>query len=225
MNQRKQNLIEALERVVYNLKNGTLYYKWSHQNSCNCGVVVQSLLKLGLTEFYQKTESSYIFDNKTLAKYMGIEVEDTHATWKNAAAVYCPITGIPTQEIFKELYELGLTNEDINHLEFMTNEAILEKSGIITRNKKKFSLKNFFRSKNNNSISEGKYYTKKENLILYLSSWVKILKEENKIASLEFYTHENLLTLKEMLLNATAEADIDNVNLLRTRITRFELQN
>lgn len=122
--EKKEKLIKALNIVINSLKNDTIHYSWESQSSCNCGIVAQAITGKN------KEEVQELF-NDVSSKLHDIN-KDIQRTWKNGVKYLCPITGEPTSEIFKELFKNGLSREDIVHLEYMDNPAILERSKIET---------------------------------------------------------------------------------------------
>lgn len=124
MENKKDKLIKSLNLVINSLKNDTIHYDWQSQSSCNCGIVAQAITGMNRKEIshaYSEVNSALKNIDKDIAR-----------TWKNGVKYFCPITGEPMFKIFKDLFDNGLTKEDIVHLEFMDNPAILERSGIKT---------------------------------------------------------------------------------------------
>lgn len=124
MENKKDKLIKSLNLVINSLKNDTIHYDWESQSSCNCGIVAQAITGMNRKEIAQ----AYGEVNTALKNID----KDISRTWKNGVKYFCPITGEPMFKIFKDLFDNGLTKEDIVHLEFMDNPAILERSGIKT---------------------------------------------------------------------------------------------
>jgi len=230
---RKEKLINSLNIAIKSLQNDTVLYDWNKQSSCNAGIVAQAVLDKTPEELTKMRTS--IFKNIP---------EKTDLTWKNAIKYGCSVTGKSMFEIITQLSEAGLTKEDIVHLEYLENPAILEKSGIeketIYREVKVRDEKietvvphsNFFKrmlGKTETSVTvkpiyekqiietkypEG-YYTKKENLVKYLSAWVTILKEEPEMKT-------ESTNLEAQLLNAVANEDYELASKLRDSIRTLE---
>jgi hypothetical protein len=145
-------LIESLRIAANALEKDFIHYKWIHQHSCNCGVVVQAVLGIATTKVQQ------LFNEATRATQFAYDPKnDDFLTWRGVCQRSCSVTGEPLSNVFKVLKESGLRPEDIVHLEYLNNKAILEISGI---------------------KKESKYFTQKTNLILYLKAWVKILEQD-----------------------------------------------
>jgi hypothetical protein len=230
---RKEKLINSLNIAIKSLQNDTVLYDWQKQSSCNAGIVAQAVLDITPEEL---TEIRKPFFN--------VIPNDTEGTWKNAIKYGCSVTGKSMFEIITKLSEAGLTKEDIVHLEYLENPAILEKSGI---EKETICLdvkvreetietvvphSNFFKrmqGKTETSVTvkpiyekqilETKYpdgyYSKKENLIKYLSAWVTILKEEPEMKT-------ESTNLEAQLLNAVANEDYELACKIRDNIRTLE---
>jgi hypothetical protein len=245
METKTQKLIKGLNIVINALKNGTIHYDWTQQDSCNCGVVAQAILgktKEEIRTFYNEISSG-------LAKH---NTKDTKIdlTWQNGVKYLCPLTGEPMIEVFKKLFEAGLSKSDIVHLEYMNNPAILKRSGIQLKIKKVVVEKKLAETvtrletqkhpnlfprlfgktvqvavktdvykeiKSEKIIVDDYFHTKQHNLIKYLTAWVSILQEGAK------YKEEDLggLTIEELeseLLIAVAEDKFEYACLLRDTI-------
>lgn len=166
---RKKGLKVALSEVINSLENDIVKYNWKEQSSCNCGLIVQSLLNLDLMRV-----SKYFHDER---KKTSLCYDDKETfTWKAVLKERCTATGLPMRGIFKALLDHGFRPEDIAHVEYLTNKGILAGTTIDT--------------------TQEKYFSRKENLIKYLKSWVNILNEEN----IEISSTENKEELEAQLL-------------------------
>lgn len=124
MDNKKNKLIKTLNLVINSLKNDTIHYSWQTPSSCNCGIVAQAITGKNSFEISE--------DFKEVSNKLKEIDSEMPKTWKNGVKYFCPISGEPMLKIFKELFDNGLTKEDIVHLEYMDNPAILERSGIQT---------------------------------------------------------------------------------------------
>lgn len=138
MESKKQKLIRGLNLVINALKNNTIHYEWTEQHSCNCGVVAQSILGRNKVEINQ-----YWVEASGKLGQFETDKKKIDRTWQNAVKHLCPITGEPMAEIFKKLFEAGLSKSDIVHLEYMDNKAILDRSGINMKIRKTIKEKVF----------------------------------------------------------------------------------
>ena len=129
MENKKEKLIKALRITINALKNDTVLYDWQNQQSCNCGIVAQAITGMNRDDLKNQ------FDEQIASKLDKIKSgeERISPTWKNAIKYLCPMTGLSNIEILNKLQTAGLSKEDIVNLEYMSNPAILEKSGILTK--------------------------------------------------------------------------------------------
>ncbi len=201
---RKQKLITSLNIAINALKNDTIYYNWTNQESCNCGIVSQAVLGKSANEIWQEFENI----EEAMMAHCITEQNLISATWKNAVKLFCPLTGKSKFQIFEDLKEGGLEPHDIVHLEYLTNPAILKRSGIKTH-KKVFW---FFKKPLD-------YYKSSENLILYLQAWVSILEEGSTITKTELNT-ANKTVLEAELLIAVASQDYEYAAQLRNKLNK-----
>lgn len=231
MTNKKQHLINSLSTAIEALKNDTILYNWEKSSCCNAGIVSQAILGLD-TDSYDTLRMD-LFD--TLSK----KSSDVQKTWKNAVRYLCPVTGEGMPKIIKKLEEAGLSRRDIVHLEYMDNPAILKMSGIkketkITKNKVGETIKiklidnpsvigRLFKPMITKEVKEPvyeeiivesypkDYYKDKDNLILYLSGWVKILQSEVN-------SNEDTISLESQLLHAVAEENYELAAKIRNKL-------
>lgn len=237
---KKSNLIKSLNIAIRALETDSTNYKWQTHTQCNCGVVSQAVLGLSVDDLEHKIFGSKLFEHKNFdSKDEGGRGRDK--TWKNAVQTWCPIANKPLKTIFAELGEAGLSPEDICHLEFLENKAILAKSGIelshTVTNKIKVGTQyvpsttfwgKLFGKKvavpvyetKTETVLDKDYYTKKENLIKYLKAWVKILKEEREPIE-EDLNNYHINELNERLLVAVADEDYISAAMLRDAISQY----
>lgn len=242
MKTRKQKLIEALSLAIHALENNTIHYEWTHQESCNCGIVAQAVLGVNNVQLRDMWQGALSVMNKHKR-----DEEKIDPTWQNAVKRLCPITGEPMADVFRKLFNAGLTKEDIVHLEYMNNVAILKRSGIDTSQKyyesrtKKVKRTETTRvphwfflfrwlggtvakieetiTNQSNKVEVG-YHTTKENLILYLKGWVAILKEGGKYTTGDSVAGLSKVDLEQELINAVAEENYDYAVVLRDEINQ-----
>lgn len=241
---RKEHLIKSLKIVIDALKNDTVYYNWKEQCSCNMGVTAQALLKATKKDIDKLTDRLF-GDIAALNKDVDKKDEKyINPTWKNAVKQLCPITGESMYAIINQLEDCGMSREDIVHLEYLENEAILAGSGIEKVSnviEKIIGYKTEIQTVPSNSIIgkilgktkqievnvpiieyetvweyPKKYYSNKENLIKYLISWVNIL-------SSNIDENQSLNTdkkrLQAQLLNAVAEESYERAAIIRDQLT------
>jgi hypothetical protein len=192
-------LAAALKIAINALEKDFVYYKWKTQESCNCGVVVQAIL--GKTE----SEVKELFNEA----YKEIPYRLDDLTWRGVAQFSCSITGQPMTRVFKILAKNGLRPEDVVHLEYLNNPAILEIAGINTNGIPGRPGGLFHREK-----PARNYYEDKENLIKYLKAWVCILEERS-----HEHTLSKLGELEAKLLLAINQEDYPLAAKLRDEIS------
>jgi hypothetical protein len=130
-------LIQALRLTAKNLENGA-YHSWGHHGACNCGNLVQSV-----TEFTKDEILRYAHDGA--------------GEWTELAIDFCPITNAPLALIFHKLEEIGLTPTDIHHIEYLSDQEVL------------------------NNLAGGKRWlkrNKKEDAIAYFETFANVLEEK-----------------------------------------------
>lgn len=239
--EKKQHLINSLKIAINALRNDIIHYDWANQSSCNAGIVSQAVLGKNSEEINKLSKSLF-------KKIKDMKKEDPNlriqATWKNAVKYSCSMTGKNMPEIVQDLQNAGISREDIVHLEYLENPAILALSGI-ERNKKIIDVeidgeyemvdiphenrflaffgfkqkKNMYVPKYERQVVDGEYpaeyYAKKENLIKYLVAWVSILEGETN--NLE----QDVEKLEAKLLVAVAEENYEEAGCLRDKIANL----
>lgn len=232
---RKEKLISSLNIVINALENDTAHYNWIKQHSCNCGLVAQTVLNNSPHELAKRIEKEDIF-NRELFK---LKLDNDNNTWKNAVKMWCPIAGKPMKQIFIDLEEAGLSKEDIVHLEYMDNPAILNLSGISKTKKstervnagtkriprtdfwgKVLGLSKYENVYEDRVIEETyNWWSEPKNLVKYLKAWVSILKENREsVNEVENLSNQEL---NERLLVAIAEEDYESAAMLRDEINKL----
>lgn len=181
--EKENKLIPTIKIVLTSLEKDIVDYEWKHPQCCNCGLMVQGILNV------TPRNVNKIFH------YL-LSFNDAKTTWKSQAQQYCSVTGMPLNLVFEVLHNKGFKIEDIVHLEFLNNSAILELSGIDTTKKS--------------------YYSNRNNLIKYLKAWLNILEghpEDGKLSD------KNKLEA-ELLVAVNAE-DYSRATLIRDKILQF----
>ena len=130
-------LIEALRRTARHLATGTTY-QWGHMGSCNCGHLAQTITK------YSKGE----IHGAALWRY---------GDWSEQLRDYCPQSGLPMDQIIDQMLALGLTTDDLAHLERLSHPPILGR------------LKNSEQQLRHNV---------RDDVVLYFETWADMLEEE-----------------------------------------------
>lgn len=99
-------LIEALRITADRLEQGA-YYQWTHQGSCNCGHLAQTITKLTKSEIHK----------------IALEKE---GNWADKTIDYCKTSGFPIDHVISSMIDLGMTTEDISNLEKLACPKVLK---------------------------------------------------------------------------------------------------
>jgi hypothetical protein len=108
-------LIDALRKTAKRLASNTVRYQWSHQGSCNCGHLAQTLTNLSHAEIH-----SYAIER--------------HGDWEDHAEDYCSTSGHHIDRIITAMLEIGMTRDDIGYLEKLDSPAVLYRLPLEQRN-------------------------------------------------------------------------------------------
>ena len=107
MAQARAELIAALRTTADRLAGGA-HYRWSHQGACYCGHLAQTVTNLSRAEIHRRA------------------LQKT-GDWDRHTIDYCPASGYPIDHIISAMLDLGLTTEDLAHLERLSDRAILRR--------------------------------------------------------------------------------------------------
>lgn len=147
----KTELIEVIKKTIHVLENDLVYYDWMRSTSCNCGILAQ---QIGINPDHILSQISTVDDHSLPG-----------GPWTRCSRLQskCEATGKPLQEVFKKLFDLGLSFKDIGNLENLSDENILKKMG---GTHKVYHGRNSRRGE-------------KTEVIKYLKAWTELLEEEN----------------------------------------------
>ncbi len=98
-------LVIALRATARRLAAGSSY-QWGHLGQCNCGHLVQTVCRIAPAQIHR----------------LALERE---GDWEALANAYCPTSGLAIDQVIEELMGLGLTRDDIGHLEKLDDPAVL----------------------------------------------------------------------------------------------------
>ena len=124
-------LIGALRRTAERL-SGDVSYQWGHMGMCNCGHLAQSITGLASAEIHQ---------------WALIREGD----WEQQARDYCPASGHLIDVVLAAMFDLGLTRDDVRHLEKLSDPAVIGRIGRYLR------------------------CNSREDVILYMKTWAEML--------------------------------------------------
>lgn len=100
-------LIAALRTTAARLRLGAPY-RWTHLGACNCGHLAQTITHL---------------DAEAIRRYALERVGE----WADQVLEFCPTSGYPMDEILRALFAIGLTSDDLAHLERLSDPAVLRR--------------------------------------------------------------------------------------------------
>ena len=129
-------LIQALRETAQRLAQGDSY-QWGHMGSCNCGHLAQTITRC----------SKGTIHGAAMWR---------HGDWREQLRDYCPQSGLPLDEIVDQMLDLGLTREDLAHLERLSHPAIVQRLP-----KERMRL----------------LHNRREDVVLYLATWAALLEE------------------------------------------------
>jgi hypothetical protein len=129
-------LVSALRTTAARLSDATrATYKWSHFGQCNCGNLAQTVTRLTPKEVYEAAFARA-------------------GDWGEQALEFCPTSGYPIDYVLARLFELGLEQGDVRHLERLSDDRVLKRLGI------PFLAHN-----------------QRENVVLYMRAWADLLED------------------------------------------------
>lgn len=153
----KNKLITSLRVAANALERGSFPYAWDEPSQCNCGVLACAILGLSPTE---------------LDSVLPEIPHEESQTWTKRAGYYCPVTGMPTQQIFKALHDAGMKLEDYRELEYLDNPEALARCDFGTITKGKLWWKKTLRQR--------EQYDKRMHVVIYMRAWADLLTEEGR---------------------------------------------
>jgi len=142
MAQINSEVIEVLRATARQLEKSTIY-QWGHMGSCNCGFLAQQITKLSKAEIHRRAMQR-------------------HGDWNEQLNDYCPMSGLPFDDVIQELLNSGFAIEDLKNLEKLADPAILDQ------------------------LPSGRFLSHniKEDVILYFNTWACML-EKNLVNLIE----------------------------------------
>lgn len=158
-------LITALRTTANALEHGTFFYRWDSTSNCNCGALFCALSGVSSSDLCARIPSS---------------LTGTKASWTTLVGQHCPITGIPNQALFRELFEHGLTQRDIVNLEYLEDAQVVARipaNDIIRASK----IRGWFKRKVRQKLD----YENKAHVVLYMRAWADLLTEEGAMDVVE----------------------------------------
>ena len=143
-------LIEALQITARNIESNPVY-QWGHMGACNCGFVAQEVTKLTKAEIHRRAMQSY-------------------GDWSEHLNDYCPVNGLPFDDVISQLINFGFSIDDLAHLEKLSDPKILQTIPLAERNL---------------------HYNVRQDVVKYLKTWIVILEDE-LVDSIEIEASESI---------------------------------
>lgn len=137
---KREKLLIAIKKTIDQLTNNLVVYYWNDCDRCNCGLLARNITGLEEKEFMSKRRENG-----------GV------CCWSDGVKL-CRQTGIPINEVYGALREVGMSWEDIENVETLNDKKVLAAMG-----------KNYIE------------FSDKENVIAYLKAWASIIEEEDSI--------------------------------------------
>ena len=137
MSKASEALIQALRKTAGNLENSS-HYQWGHMGACNCGFLAQEVTKLTKAEIHRRAL-------------------ERHGDWTEHLNDYCPINGLPFDDVISELIAFGFDADDLKHLEKLSDPKILDTLPLSGRNLR---------------------HNVKQDVVTYLKAWITLLEDE-----------------------------------------------
>lgn len=134
-------LIKALRETAVRLATGATY-EWGHMGSCNCGHLAQTITH------YTKGQ----IHGAAMWRY---------GDWREQLRDYCPQSGLPLDEIIDQMLEMGLSREDLAHLEALSHPAVLARLP-----------------------HQHLQHNLRDDVVRYLSAWADLLEEQMVVYTL-----------------------------------------
>lgn len=140
-------LIQALRETASRIAKGA-GYQWGHMGSCNCGHLAQTVTKYSKGQIHGAAMWRY-------------------GDWREQLRDYCPQSGLPLDEIIDQMLDMGITRDELSHLETLTHPDVVKR------------------------LPENRKYLKhnvRDDVVLYLDTWAKVL-EDDLISQFELTEH------------------------------------
>lgn len=98
-------LVTALRRTAARIGAGARY-RWTHQGACNCGHLAQTLT------------------DRTPAELHALALQKA-GDWAQHAVDHCTTSGYPIDHVIDTMLAVGLTTDDLVHLERLSDPEIV----------------------------------------------------------------------------------------------------
>ena len=130
-------LIHALRSTANRIASGERY-QWSHMGSCNCGHLAQTLTPYNHHEIHASALRR-------------------SGDWSEQVIDYCPTSGYTIDLIIETMLSIGMTTDDIQHLERLSDRNVLRRLPLAERHLR---------------------HNRREDVVRYMREWAALLEEE-----------------------------------------------
>jgi len=157
-----RRLILVLRQTAARVADQQVTYRWSHFAHCNCGHLAQTITGLAPAEIQQRAllragDWAQQAERIILAPDYGDRPPLDEGCFEPPEVERCSVSGAPLDEVFAAMFELGLTRDDIAHLERLSDPAIRRHMGT---NRIDFA------------------HNQRTNVVAYLYAWADLLEFE-----------------------------------------------
>lgn len=219
-------LLDALKLLVAALENDSIDYNYKYKSMNNVGLLAQAITGTNRESLYDIYLEE--LDKEYKSKYSG------HLpSWTGLISDHWPLTSEPTNKLFKMLYDSGLTREDVSSLEYLSDYRISRDSGInpinFVHKYTEIETKGWWIFKKQvpvEKVVEMEFFRSKENLLLYLRSWLNILnnpklKSKEIIVAGERYPYKNRLDLDRLKTHFLKHEIYEGVNIVQEKLNEY----
>ncbi len=120
----RSRVCEALLRAADQLERGAPY-QWGHVGQCNVGHVVQHLALMSDREIMAAFGRTLTQWREHAAEYFDAAIGDEPLATTESQQDYCSERNIPLEQVYRLFAVAGLRAEDIGHMEFLSDPAVL----------------------------------------------------------------------------------------------------
>lgn len=167
------DLIVALRETAARLQREDVTYRWASFAHCNCGHLAQTITGLAPAEIQKRAmrrEGDWGRQARDLGqRFPQFDFGDRPAldegAWEPEDLGACQVTGAPLDEVLGQMYQLGLSPDDVGHLERLSDPEVRRRLG--------------------NSTQDFPHH-RKENVVAYLHAWADLLEERLDTAELDW---------------------------------------
>jgi hypothetical protein len=159
-------LVVALRETAARLAREDVIYRWASFAHCNCGHLAQTITGLDPSEIQRRAmrregDWGRQAGDVGTRRFPDFDFGDRPAldegAWEPENVGACQVTGAPLDEVLDQMYALGLTAEDVGHLERLSSPDVRRRMG-------------------NNTVHF--QHARRENVVAYLSAWADLLDEQ-----------------------------------------------